>query len=302
MAQKKNQSNKTERPSAYQVINDLIVQRLEQGDIPWMQRYTPEQKALGPARNERTGTVYKGVNKLLLPPGRYSTYKGAKESGGQVRKGEKAHKIFKPITALRRDKDKDVLDPVTGAVITEGTRRIVVDYTYDSVFHESQIDWNEPLPAPKEEVYDGDPIEDAETLILEYRFREGVSIQDGAGEPGYVKETDTILIPLRSRYRSAEAYYLDLFHEMVHSTGAEHRLRRRLPAMAAKGHAASMEELTAEIGAAYLMDSLGMCSADTIDDTAAYCRQWIDLLRSDENALTRASSAADKAVAFILGN
>ena len=91
------------------------------------------------------------------------------------------------------------------------------------------------------------------------------------------------------------------FHEITHSTGHRTRLNR-LKATAHFGNAEySKEELTAEIGAAALLNYAGIETNDTFRNNAAYIQNWLTVLKNDKRIVVAASGAAAKAVDYILG-
>ena len=61
----------------------------------------------------------------------------------------------------------------------------------------------------------------------------------------------------------------------------------------------SIEELTAEIGACYLMSYASILISD-ITNTAAYIRTWLTKLRNDKRFIVYASAQAQRAADFIL--
>src|SRR5262249_51167328 len=74
-------------PSVYDVITERIVQKLEQGTVPWRRPWAVEA---GAPRNIR-GTLYRGVNVFLLGCQAYEspywmTYRQARELGGSVKR------------------------------------------------------------------------------------------------------------------------------------------------------------------------------------------------------------------------
>jgi antirestriction protein ArdC len=98
-------------------------------------------------------------------------------------------------------------------------------------------------------------------------------------------------------FNGPEYYYGTLLHELVHWTGAEKRLDRE------KGKrfgddAYAMEELVAEIGAAFMCAEFGIEST-TRDDHASYIKNWLEVLQKDKKAIVSAASMAEKAVAFM---
>ncbi len=60
-----------------------------------------------------------------------------------------------------------------------------------------------------------------------------------------------------------------------------------------------MEELVAELGAAFLCSELAITNVPR-PDQAAYVQSWLKVLREDNRAIFRAASQASKAAIFIL--
>ncbi len=63
----------------------------------------------------------------------------------------------------------------------------------------------------------------------------------------------------------------------------------------------SKEELVAEIGSATLMNLLGIETVKTFRNTAAYIQNWLNVLKNDNKFIVSASSKAEKAVNFVIG-
>ena len=62
----------------------------------------------------------------------------------------------------------------------------------------------------------------------------------------------------------------------------------------------AMEELVAEIGAAFLCADLGI-TPETRDDHAAYIASWLKVLKDDKRAIFTAASHAQKAADYLHG-
>jgi antirestriction protein ArdC len=114
---------------------------------------------------------------------------------------------------------------------------------------------------------------------------------------------DYIQLPEPSRFngtstRSAtESYYAVLCHELTHWTGVKHRLDRQLGKRF--GDAAyAMEELVAELGAAFLCADLCITS-EPRPDHAAYINSWLEVLKNDRKAIFIAASRASHATEFL---
>ena len=61
-----------------------------------------------------------------------------------------------------------------------------------------------------------------------------------------------------------------------------------------------MEELVAEIGAAFLCADLGL-TPEPREDHAAYIGSWLKVLKNDKRAIFSAAGHAQKAVDFLQG-
>ena len=111
------------------------------------------------------------------------------------------------------------------------------------------------------------------------------------------------MMPERRRFMGTggispgEAFYSTLCHELVHWSGANSRLDRDLTGRFGE-HAYAMEELVAELGAAFLCADLGI-SQTPREDHAAYIKSWLDVLKSDKRAIFTAASKASEAAEWL---
>lgn len=93
-----------------------------------------------------------------------------------------------------------------------------------------------------------------------------------------------------------------MFHELIHSTGAKKRLNREIEnKFGTKLYA--LEELTAEMGAAFLCGVAGIDVSSTgiIENTSAYLQDWMEKLSQDDTLIAKAGTKAGKASDHILG-
>jgi antirestriction protein ArdC len=74
----------------YQIITDLIIEKLESGTIPWKQPWSD----YGPACNYQSTKPYQGINQLILAGLHskpfYLTFQQAVSLGGRIKKGAKS--------------------------------------------------------------------------------------------------------------------------------------------------------------------------------------------------------------------
>jgi antirestriction protein ArdC len=111
---------------------------------------------------------------------------------------------------------------------------------------------------------------------------------------------DFIELPPKTAFHHAHDYYGTAFHELVHYTGHESRLNR-LDKFARFGNEAyALEELCAELGSAYLSAHACIPQSDDLSNTASYLNSWLRVLGRDASAIFTVSSAASRAVDYIL--
>ena len=175
---------------------------------------------------------------------------------------------------------------------------------YFNVFHISQVEGVEPLP--EEELHDIEPIEKADQVLNDYWTRENITVEHKVGNRAYYSPTlDMIRLPLFEQFNDSNEYYSTAFHESVHSTMKEDRCNRaedkkgKLVAFGSNEY--SKEELVAEIGSANLMNIIGIETKKSFRNSTAYIQNWLSVLKNDVKFIVSASSKAEKAVNYILG-
>jgi len=118
----------------------------------------------------------------------------------------------------------------------------------------------------------------------------------------YRPSEDTVYMPAKGHFDSAEEYYCVLFHEVTHATGHEKRLGRPgiVDPSFARSHSYSKEELVAEMGASFLCGVTGIENV-TLDNSAAYIANWLKVLSNDPKCVVQAGAQAQRAADLILG-
>ena len=107
-----------------------------------------------------------------------------------------------------------------------------------------------------------------------------------------------IVVPEKMQFKSGEAFYGTLFHEMTHSTGVDGVLNRIKPtAMGSDEYA--REELVAELGAALAAQRYGM-STHIKEDSCAYIKAWLDKLKESPQFIKTTLVDVKKATAIIV--
>lgn len=105
-------------------------------------------------------------------------------------------------------------------------------------------------------------------------------------------------------FECPEFYYGVLFHELVHATGHPRRLNRQEKNGAPRRFGTKsygVEELTAELGAAYLCQRVGIANERLIQYQAGYLQNWLEALRNDKRLFFDAARNAQRAADYIVG-
>ncbi|MGJ5134363.1 ArdC family protein [Bradyrhizobium oligotrophicum] len=283
----------------HQKITDQIVRELERGVRPWHQPWKVEHSAGRITRPLRgNGIPYQGVNVLMLwsaAIGRgytapiWMTFKQAKELGAHVRKGEEGSLVVYADKIIRSETDAETGEEAERAI------PFMKGYT---VFNVEQI---EGLPAhyyaqPPERTEPVQRIAQADAFFA----ATGATLVYGGSRACYVPSTDNIHMPCIDFFRDAESYYATLAHECTHWTRHETRLNRDFGRKRFGDEGYAMEELVAELGAAFLSADLGL-TPEVRDDHAAYISSWIKVLKNDKRAIFTAASHAQRAADFLHG-
>ena len=279
-----------ETSDIYQTVTNQIIEAMEasqgQGRRLW-----DAQPSL--PLNLSTGKPYSGMNILILWSTALSrgyrspywlTYRQAADMGGQVRKGEHGTQcvFYKPWENTDTNRETGETEITRGAVLKS--------------FRAFNLDQIDGIQAPATEARA--PFEilaDAERLLQ----HTPAPIREGGDRACYIPSADEIHMPSRETFVSPEAFYSVACHEMTHATGHASRLDRNLSGRFGD-EAYAMEELVAELGAAFLAAEVGILPT-TREDHAHYLANWIKVLKGDKKAIFTAAAAASKAAAFIKG-
>ena len=268
----------------YQQITDRIIAELEKGTVPWKKPWSCSSGAISRA----TGRPYSVLNQLLLPQaGEYVTFRQAAEEGHPVKKGEKASAVF--FFKFIDTEDKDT-----------GEKKPIPLLKYYSVFHISQCEGMKPkytVPVHSDLL----PDKRAEQILQDYIDQSGVTLKRQESDRAYYSPAlDTIVVPEISQFTDLAEFYSTAYHEAVHSTGHPTRLKRITDIANFGSESYSKEELVAELGASYLVNSVGLETPSPFGNSAAYIKGWLRELRNDKRFIISAAGKAEKAVAYIL--
>jgi antirestriction protein ArdC len=297
----KQQISKTD---VYQQITNYVIENLEKGVAIWRKPWGNQAGVVvNYPRNLSTGRYYMGWNRSYLQwigqvnnfsTPYWLTFRQAQALGGNIRKGGHGYPIVKWVLSEKTGRRENKVT---------GEQEEVTDTRLHPVTHiVFNIDQTENIEHPK-----------AEAVILNTEQRitqceqvvagmpKAPAIQHGGDRACYIRVLDRIWMPDLGSFDSPEAYYSTLFHELIHSTGHEQRLNRKelIEHDGFRGKNYSREELTAEMGAAFLCGITGI-EQKTIDNSTAYLSGWLTSFRDDKRMILSAASKAQAAADFIL--
>ena len=271
---------------SYERITERIVSLLSQGTVPW---HKPWKVKTGLPRNFVTQRPYRGINVFLLMALSYEspywlTFRQAIQLGGNVKKGEKAC----PVVFWKRMETKEEADE---------PKKWPLLRLYH-VFNVAQCEGLKMAPAAE----NGSFAATKPTEIVA-KMPEPPLIKHGMAKAFYSPHDDMVGMPAQERFDGEAGYFATLFHELIHSTGHEKRLKRKSLAEG-NGYGSDpycKEELIAELGSAFLCGYADIVDR-TIDNSAAYIQGWLGQLKNDRTLVVYAAAQAQKAADFILGN
>ena len=290
-------TNVSAKFSVYEAVTETIAAAIRKGAGMYVMPWHGGVPAICIPVNAATDAPYRGVNILALwavaavegyQSGHWASYRQWQSLGAQVRRGEHGSTVvfFKP---LEDDGEDDAEgDEKRSKLVARAFR----------VFNAAQVTgWEEP---PLAQIPSFFAIKEVDAFVR----ATAVPIRHDCPMARYIPSEDTIEMPNQERFvgtptsTSTESYYAVLLHELTHASGAPHRLDRQFgKRFGDKAYA--MEELVAELGAAFLCAALGIAN-EPRQDHAAYLTSWLEALDRDHKAIFTASSQAQKAVEFLV--
>jgi antirestriction protein ArdC len=277
----------------YTRVTNKIVADLERGNLTWLQPWRAGHAAGPVSRPLRvTGEAYQGINVLILwataiekgyEAPIYMTFKQAHKFGGHVKKGEKGAPVVFADTLTRMEQDEN----------GDKFQKEIPFLKAYTVFNVEQIEGLPEKFYARAEPVHATPLERIEAAE-KFFANTGADIRHGGARSFYRIAADFVQMPELQAFRDTESYYAILAHEMMHWTRHPSRLDRSFDQKRFGDEGYAMEELVAEIGAAFLCADLGL-TPETREDHAAYIGAWLKALKNDRKAIFIAASHAQKA-------
>lgn len=284
----------------YQIVTERIIQKVEEAIenndmLPWQK---PWVYANAP-RNYVSGKQYRGVNNLLLEGGEYITWTQICELKKQnpsikLKKGCKKEMV---VYFNFTEYDIEKTDSNGKTIIEQQKVPFLKYYNVYNINHVEGI-----KSKLKDITFEHNPIEQAQQIIDNYVTREKIHLSHEICDKAcYSPLTDSITLPSISQYPVVEEFFSTTFHELAHSTAASHRFNRSIRNTYGDEQY-SKEELIAEITSCLIMGHCGIQTPLTEKNSVAYLRGWLKTLQDNVTLIVSASSQAQKAADYILGN
>ncbi len=227
------------------------------------------------------------------------TFKQASDKGGKVRKGEKATQVVfaSTIHYLDGKRVKDYKE------LTDEEKKKVNSVYFLKFYHVFNVEQIDGLPDEMYVIpnYNKD---DRNARIEEFvsKFREDGVLVESLNEIAFYRPSDDkVHMPDFRQFKSADEYYLVMFHELTHWAGGNGNNRLKRPKVSKyelEGYA--YEELIAELGAGILAYEYDVDSELATNENAAYIRSWLRALKNDTSFIFRAAREAEKSAKYLL--
>jgi antirestriction protein ArdC len=286
-----------DKQDIYSRITNQIVSHLEQGVRPWVRPWNAEHAAGRITRPLRhNGKPYSGINVISLWASAmaqnfaapiWMTFKQAADLDAHVRKGEKGALVVYADSITRKETDEKTGDEIDREI------PFLKGYT---VFNVEQID-GLPESYYARAAPSLDPVARIEHAEM-FFTAQGATIRHGGNCAFYSIAADAIQMPAFESFRDADSYYATLAHEFTHWTGSKSRLDRDFGGHRFGSEGYAIEELVAELGAAFLCADLEL-ALEPREDHASYIASWLKVLSADNRAVFIAAAHAQRAAEYI---
>jgi antirestriction protein ArdC len=290
-----------ERFDVYGAITNQIITAIEAGSGTMCNcRGTATAGRSSDPPISRASNAYRGVNTVALwaaadasgfEHGLWGTYRQWQEKGAQVRKGEKSSSSSSIVILIRSESTSSGNDD-------ERQSRFFVARA-SRVFNVAQVDGFRDRAfgtrrGPHRSVRTGRAVHRKPPARIS---RPAAPVPSTIGQPT-ASRCRIVIASLAPKTSSAsEGWYSTLLHELTHWSGASSRCDRTFGKRFGD-NAYAMEEMVAELGAAFLCGDLGI-TAKPRADHAEYIGHWLRILKADSKAIFTAASAANKAAEFL---
>jgi len=285
------------RQRVYRAVTAEIVRQLGQHPEEWTQSWSPGyagEPVFPPL--QFSGFPFSGINRsILYAVGRLRGFesplwfpeKKIVSIGGRIRSGEKGTTVFQI--------------PLVGSVIDSLSRWRHGERTSFlprcRVFNVCQCEGLPKWCSAATDIWK--PMLKPPVRLMALVRRAGAVIRDGRW-PCYRGQTDEIFMPPIARFRNAQSYARGVCHELMHWANHTSRLNHDFGAVEYADEGWAMEEIVAELGAAFLCAVLRI-TRQVSRSHAAYIHSWLKPFHGDVAVVQTAAAIAEKHVEFLHG-
>jgi antirestriction protein ArdC len=206
------------RTDVYQMITDLIIEKLESGIVPWKKPWNE----FGPAVNYLSKKVYRGINQLILNGLHikpfYLTFHQTKSLGGRIKKGARSipvvywNFIYRHKESNRKIAQDDISGYPADMIAKTAFLKYYRVFNIDDVL---QIEFD--LPEIQSNT-NSHTIEQCDKLLLDMKDRP--EIRHKENHAFYEPINDYINMPPIELFKTSELYYSILHHELIHNAAS----------------------------------------------------------------------------------
>jgi antirestriction protein ArdC len=261
-----------------QELTAQVLKDMEGGKMPWDLPWFGQGMFNWASRHAYRGmnifSLSYGLQRSGLKTAQFMTFNQAQKAGGTVKRGSHGFPVC--FFSMIDDKKTGKKFPLMKTAI---------------VFSVDQVDGVEPRETKNRELTPN-ALGDKIISLCGIRIQENGA--SSATPAFYRPGEDVVEVPARNLWKTDEAYYSTVFHELIHATQTEDRVKRDVNYV---GTGRAFEELVAELGGAFLSSYVGFAYSN---QHSAYIKSWCQALRDKEDALYKAASLAQKAVDYLL--
>lgn len=239
----------------------------------------------------------------------YATFNQISQAGGRLKKGSKSvviqyynvdvkHKVTKVRISLQEYLQLSV------AQQEQYDRKAFIKYfrvfNIAHIENLEEVKFDAVIDDETQDLTDINLSEDAELFINKLKENKGLNlIHKKTNLAFYTPSTDIVTMPNTEYFKDDQKYYSTLFHELIHWTGHESRLKR-FDVKATSREKYAVEELIAEMGAMLIYFDYNF--KEEFTNSLVYLKGWVKSTDQDKDrieVLSEAFKLSNKAVNFL---
>jgi antirestriction protein ArdC len=285
---------------------EFLVTSMEEDDQHWEKRWS--MGSFGQPASWVRKHFFRGSNWLGHIFSRfdspwYFTFKDIEKLGATIKEDQRKKAVaivFFPPPKIIKKKDSNG-NETNEEIYIPRMPRFTAEWNFEQLEFTDEVLQRIEASTSKPKTFEHSPIDIAEKLIELYPDPPKMVHKSQSNRNCYSVLTDEVRVLERERFETAEDYYATVIHELAHATGHESRLNRKsLKEFAIfKDKNYCYEELVAETAQFMVMSFLGL-HAETMFNSAAYLRGWLQRLQGEPTIFVKAMEDARRAAEYML--